>query len=104
MQNALKFLIIGVSAISPVIAVAEKPEEQELICPAVYPCLEDGSVGAPFDQGACGEYFKKMCANDRVNEVIGECAEESEVLRQRVAKLSAQVRKLNKARRSRSSR
>ena len=74
-------------------------DDSGLICPEVYPCNSDGSVQAPFDQGACGVKFAKQCVGDKANKTISSCeASRSEAeastkaLQKQVAKLKKQLR------------
>jgi hypothetical protein len=68
----------------------------DLICPAVYPCNDDGTVKAPFDQGECGKMFIKQCLSDKAKADIKDCEDLRAFDTSSVKKLKREVSKLKK--------
>ncbi len=68
----------------------------DLICPAVYPCNDDGTVKAPFDQGECGKMFIKQCLSDKAKADVKDCEDLRAFDTSSVKKLKREVSKLKK--------
>lgn len=77
------------------------PEGEEPLCAAVHPCNPDGSVYAPFNQGACAERYALECARQLADEkdlsaLFNQCVADREHLARRTQKLKRRNRQCEK--------
>ena len=91
---AIAVALVGSTAFaSP--ARAEGASDDLVVCAAVHPCNEDGSVQTPFNQGACAEHYALECAKDafdRESDGSISCNTDRENLGQQVKRLTKLLR------------
>lgn len=95
-----KFLLAVLAAVifaPTVVASAHADDSDMVVCAAIHPCNEDGTVQAPFDQGVCGERYALECAKekeslDAQNPAETSCVADRDTLSKQVKRLSKQLR------------
>ena len=69
--------------------------EDEVLCAAVLPCDEDGSVMPPYDRGACASYYRELCtqyAIEQLGDRVAVCTVEKGDLEKQNRRLRRQLR------------
>ncbi|NLF25463.1 MAG: hypothetical protein GX589_07375 [Deltaproteobacteria bacterium] len=71
-----------------------RADQDEVVCAAVFPCKADGTVPAPYNQGACAAAYEDMCRPyAHCAEICkSQCINQTERLVQRNQKLRRQLR------------
>lgn len=73
---------------------------EDEMCPAVYPCLENGELNPIYDMpGFCGDKFRALCAGIKTSQVTDElvsCQSQNENFKSKEERLSKQIKTLRK--------
>lgn len=88
------------AALFAIILCAHNVHAQEEICPAVYPCLENGEFNPLLDDsGYCAQKFKSFCAKVVASQLSDEllaCQQENLSIKSNGSKLTKEIRALRK--------
>lgn len=66
--------------------------EDGVVCAAIYPCNEDGSVQSPYNEGACAEYYRDMCSGSEVQKE-GDGLLQCEIARAQLTRTNKRLKK-----------
>jgi hypothetical protein len=91
--------IIPAAVLFAVAVPLVRADEGEVVCATIVPCNPDGTVFAPYDQGACAPLYRSQCLSQRANElseVEASCQVSMAELQKRVKALSRKNRALRR--------
>ena len=98
----VKYIALALLAMSfGVLTSAASAHAQEEVCIAVYPCLDNGDIDPLYDvAGFCGDKWRAQCSvvkSGIISEQLNSCHEENASLVTQVEKLTAELKKQQRA-------
>lgn len=91
--------LLAIFILTPLAAQAEDSGDV-IVCPAIWACLEDGSVMPEYQGGPCGQRFAAECASQRIASDLSVCEDrrsvESKKAERKIRKLRRELRRLSK--------
>lgn len=95
----LSMTVVGTAHAVPV-------EDPNTVCAAIYPCDDSGKVFAPFNQGACKDYYELICSKTALQKCqssLNPVTDDLQKLQSENATLSKKILRLQRKISSRSS-